>query len=176
MSDVQWVYYEVSGLNEAIQRIARSARILPIEIKRAVRLSGFLVERRMKLNLSGPAHLKYAYRDAGTKARRMEALITGEDTSRILTSNRRRGGSRYSVTSNTNPYPGTRTGNLKNSVDSRSQDSGFATAIGPSAAYGTYLEFGTKKMQPYPFVGPTLEQTRDDIIAEFQDAVRRSVQ
>lgn len=177
MSDIRWIDYEVSGLNETIQKIAQTAGVLPAEIKRAVRTSGLIVERRMKLNLSGPAHMKYTYRDSGTKRQRMEALITGEDSSRILATNRRkRLGSRYTVTVNNNPFPGVRSGFLRGSVDSRSMDAGYATAIGATAAYAPYLEHGTSKMKPYPFVGPTLEQTKGDIIGEFQEAVRRSIQ
>lgn len=55
------------------------------------------------------------------------------------------------------------TGNLKSSIgtsDLRAMGtSGSIEAeIGPTANYGIYLEFGTSRMAPQPFMGPALEK------------------
>ena len=39
-----------------------------------------------------------------------------------------------------------------------------------------WLEFGTKKMPPHPFVGPTKDKTRDNVIRRIDTAVTRTLQ
>lgn len=52
------------------------------------------------------------------------------------------------------------TGNLKNSIGSRivSDATGVEAIIGPTAAYGKFLEFGTSRMAPRAFMGPSLDR------------------
>lgn len=47
------------------------------------------------------------------------------------------------------------TGYLKNSI-SRDVD-GLRAEIGPTASYGVFLEFGTSRMPPQPYMGPALD-------------------
>lgn len=51
------------------------------------------------------------------------------------------------------PY---RTGNLSNSVGYDLY--GLEAEIGPTASYGIYLEFGTSRMAPRPYMKPALEK------------------
>lgn len=55
------------------------------------------------------------------------------------------------------------TGNLKGSIghsDARSvgRSGTLAIEIGPTASYGAYVEFGTSRMAPQPFMGPAADQ------------------
>lgn len=48
------------------------------------------------------------------------------------------------------------TGNLRNSI---SRDlMGLKAEIGPTAAYGAYVEFGTSRMAPEAYMGPALDR------------------
>lgn len=64
------------------------------------------------------------------------------------------------------------TGNLRNSITTIMQGDGrFATmqaSIGPTAHYGGYVEYGTSRMAPQPYLGPAL----DAVKPEFEAAMR----
>lgn len=52
------------------------------------------------------------------------------------------------------------TGNLKNSIgaDVSVSATTIDSQIGPTAAYGRFLETGTSRMGPHPFMGPALDR------------------
>jgi HK97 gp10 family phage protein len=55
------------------------------------------------------------------------------------------------------------TGNLKGSIghsDLRTvgQSGALEATVGPTAAYGVHLEFGTSRTAPQPFMGPALDR------------------
>lgn len=57
------------------------------------------------------------------------------------------------------------TGNLRNSI---SRDvKGLEAEIGPTAAYGHYVEFGTSRMGPHAFMGPSFDRHA----GEFEQAL-----
>lgn len=47
------------------------------------------------------------------------------------------------------------TGNLKNSISS--DIDGLSAEIGPTAEYGMYVEYGTSRMRPQPYMGPAVD-------------------
>ena len=49
------------------------------------------------------------------------------------------------------------TGNLKNSIGVEIVDD-LTVVIGPTAAYGAYVEFGTSKMSPRPYMNPATDR------------------
>lgn len=49
------------------------------------------------------------------------------------------------------------TGNLKSSITTSRNASGFAAEVGPTANYGIFLELGTSRMPPQPFMGPAAD-------------------
>lgn len=55
------------------------------------------------------------------------------------------------------PY---RTGNLRNSIghDITNSDGATEAEIGPTAGYGIFLEHGTSRMAPHPFLGPAFDR------------------
>ena len=48
------------------------------------------------------------------------------------------------------------TGNLRNSITSDIR--GLSGAVGPSAHYGRYVEEGTSRMGPQPYMGPATDR------------------
>ncbi len=46
-----------------------------------------------------------------------------------------------------------------------------AWAVGPTAEHGMYLELGTRKMAPRPFLKPALERVRNDFFRELEEKV-----
>lgn len=54
------------------------------------------------------------------------------------------------------------TGNLRNSISSTIQGTGnskvMSAEIGPTAEYGIYVELGTSRMGPQPYMQPALEE------------------
>lgn len=53
-----------------------------------------------------------------------------------------------------------RTGNLRNSItaDIENYPSVVSAEVGPTAEYGAYVEFGTSKQAPQPYLGPAADR------------------
>ena len=61
------------------------------------------------------------------------------------------------------------TGMLRNSIGTTISNGGLSAEIGPTVHYAPYLEFGTRRMRPQPFMGPAADQH----FPEFTEAVSR---
>ena len=48
---------------------------------------------------------------------------------------------------------------------------GATLKVGPNALYAPFLELGTSRMEPYPFVGPTFNDKGDRAVEMIQDEV-----
>lgn len=60
------------------------------------------------------------------------------------------------------------TGNLRGSIG---VDLGAMSAtIGPTASYGPYLEYGTRRMAPRPYMGPAF----DKVAPSFEEALGKA--
>lgn len=58
------------------------------------------------------------------------------------------------------------TGNLRNSISS---DVGALSAeIGPTAEYGIYVEYGTSRMAPQPFMGPAFDANVEGLVRAME--------
>lgn len=68
------------------------------------------------------------------------------------------------------------TGNLRNSIGTDftgdGRNTGMEAAVGPTAAYGKFLEYGTSRMSPRAFMGPALDRHA----AAFQAALEQALQ
>ena len=61
------------------------------------------------------------------------------------------------------------TGHLRGSISTTISNGGLSAEIGPTASYGAYVEFGTRRMRPQPFMRPAADQH----FPEFTEAVAR---
>lgn len=70
-----------------------------------------------------------------------------------------------------------KTGNNRRSIHSDVVDSGnlIAAKIGPSTDYGVYLEFGTRRMAPRPYMRPAFEGNRDNVTAVIKSNVQSAI-
>ena len=59
-------------------------------------------------------------------------------------------------------HPQVQTGRLRSSITHNVNPG--EVEIGTNTVYGKYLEFGTSKMPPYPWLFPAVEESRNDII------------
>ena len=63
------------------------------------------------------------------------------------------------------PPEGASTGATANSIGVDLEDGGLAASIGPTPSYAAYLEFGTRRMSPRPFMGPALDAVEPSFTA-----------
>jgi len=59
-------------------------------------------------------------------------------------------------------HPQVQTGRLRSSITHETDE--LSATIGTNVEYGKFLEFGTSKMPPYPWLFPAVEMQRDKII------------
>lgn len=73
------------------------------------------------------------------------------------------------------------TGNLQGSIKPEFSQDGMSVSIKPEATnkandyYGQYVEFGTYKMAPEPYMKPSGEKVSADLDDEFETIVRKAV-
>lgn len=68
--------------------------------------------------------------------------------------------------------PRTRLGNLRASIDRESKDDGLTQRVGTSFKYGFWLEWGTVKMKPRPWLRPALRNNLDKITELITNGMR----
>lgn len=71
------------------------------------------------------------------------------------------------------------TGNLRNSISTTITGSGSATEIGaeigPTANYGDYVETGTSRMRPQPYMGPAMDRNVPAWVAAIEQIATRDL-
>lgn len=84
------------------------------------------------------------------------------------------GGNRYQhVAAGPGEAPNTDTGRLVNSL--KVWPEGHNTRVGSDVIYGKYLEFGTQRMQPRPFMVPAKELAEKTKRKRLQSAIDREL-
>jgi HK97 gp10 family phage protein len=56
-----------------------------------------------------------------------------------------------------------RTGNLRNSIQTDVESDGLTAHVGTGVEYAAYVEFGTRRMAPRPYLAPAAEAVRAQI-------------
>ena len=71
--------------------------------------------------------------------------------------------------------PHLRTGTLRRSIDQETFRRGrdFVGRVGTNLKYGAFLEYGTRRMQPRPYLRPSLDAQRGRIASRLAAAFKR---
>ncbi len=74
-------------------------------------------------------------------------------------------------------YPRVRTGNLRKSIYSKAYEraSEVIGMIGTQVIYGRFLEEGTRKMKPYPFLRPTVTKNESKLSEFITDHIAKEL-
>jgi HK97 gp10 family phage protein len=67
---------------------------------------------------------------------------------------------------------GYQTGATKRSIGLDITEGGFTAEVGPETEYSPYVEYGTRYMQPQPFVKPSLDEQKGKFQSDMQKLVR----
>lgn len=59
------------------------------------------------------------------------------------------------------------TGNLKNSITTDIAEDGMSAEVGPTASYASYVELGTARQAPQPYLIPAAEE----VVPQFEKAI-----
>ncbi|MFI7691784.1 HK97-gp10 family putative phage morphogenesis protein [Nonomuraea sp. NPDC049655] len=60
------------------------------------------------------------------------------------------------------------TGNLKNSIGVDFDPDGYGFEAGATANYAGYVEFGTSRMAPQPYLGPAFARTSEQFVEAIE--------
>lgn len=64
------------------------------------------------------------------------------------------------------------TGNLKRGIGLQITDGGLTANVSPSADYASYPEFGTRFMEPQPYLGPAFEEQKGEFKKDMKKLVK----
>lgn len=62
------------------------------------------------------------------------------------------------------------TGELRRSIETTSTGAARAE-VGPTVRYGAFVEFGTYKDSPQPYMGPAVDQHGGDLVDEIENLI-----
>lgn len=71
--------------------------------------------------------------------------------------------------------PASDTGRLVSSIRTNYRNGGLVATISASTAYAAYLEYGTRKMAPRPFMRPALANKREEVEELLASSVQRAL-
>lgn len=113
----------------------------------------------------------------GTEAIRnhaIESIMKGPKTGRVYTRGLNKSGKSYKVHIASAPGepPANDTGFLVSTITTNYDMQQLRGTVNCSAAYGPFLEFGTKKMQPRPFMRPAVAAKRELIQKDMANEIR----
>lgn len=74
-------------------------------------------------------------------------------------------------------YPRVRTGNLRRSIYNKAYEraSDVIGMIGTNVVYGKFLEEGTRRMKPYPFLRPTITRNETKLEKFINDRIAQEL-
>lgn len=126
------VFGSVKGFRETIANLAKLGEAAKLETMKLVEKTAINVQREA-----------------------VRSIQRGPKTGRVYT----RGGTTHRASAPGQP-PATDTGALASSVQRVTSDDGMQAAVGTGLDYGAHLEFGTKDIEPRPWLYPALEKNR----------------
>ena len=63
-------------------------------------------------------------------------------------------------------------GDTADSIIAEFKDGGMTAKVGPTTAYSEHMEFGTRFMEPVPFIVPTVNEQKEKLKQDMQKLVR----
>lgn len=97
----------------------------------------------------GIAQLAVALHDAGPEAVEKAKTVVSK--------------SRHDVVAGAQAICPVDTGNLKNSIGVDFDEDGLGWEAGPTANYGAYVEYGTRRMAPQAYMGPSFDRVAAEV-------------
>jgi len=108
------------------------------------------------------------------------ALKIENDTKKLIATGSRsgvidsRGGITFRRSAPVEP-PKTDTGRLVSSIKKTKFKNGFEYLVGTNVTYGRFLEFGTTKMLPRPWLQPTFLKNKKEITKNIDNSVKKAL-
>jgi HK97 gp10 family phage protein len=102
----------------------------------------------------------------------VDGIISPPKTGRIYASKHRKGAKHQA--SAPGEFPAADSGRLHQSITHAMTDNGpdvYRAEVGANAPYSVFLELGTSKMAPRPYMSPAFDQTK----AENEDRIRKAI-
>jgi HK97 gp10 family phage protein len=106
--------------------------------------------------------------------RAVEGIINPPKTGRIYPSKHRKGAKHQA--SAPGEFPAADSGRLHQSITSveASKEALLRFETGTNVDYGTYLELGTSRMEPRPFMAPAFDENVGQVRIDVQNAIKRA--
>lgn len=135
-----------------------------------------LVERLGKINKATVAEVRRALLRGGLRVenRAVQGIIDPPKTGRIYPSKHRKGAKHQA--SAPGEFPAADSGRLHQSIthaEAPAPEGTIRVEVAANAPYATWLELGTSKMAPRPFMQPALTETTPAIRSDIAKAVQR---
>ena len=136
-----------------IWRGSKVTKSLKARARANVRDAALLVESMVKasMKLGGRVESGEAVIKAGTKQVKVDR-VSGEKAGKV-----------GSFSSNAGEIPRVQTGTLKRGITHEVHSVLPISRVGTNVKYGKWLEFGTRRMSPRPFMRPALERAKPHI-------------
>lgn len=136
----------IEGLDDAVRELIRKDPEVHRAIGGAMHEAAYIVEARVKAKVLEPPKTGRLYKRAKTVVH--QASAPGE-------------------------APASDTGNLVGNITQDVDESALEARISAQTPYAAALEFGTKKMEPRPFMRPALVESEKDVVDAVRDAIRK---
>jgi HK97 gp10 family phage protein len=141
----------VRGRRELVERLGRINKETQRQVRRALLRGGLRVENRAVEGIIDPPKTGRIYRSKHRKGKLHQASAPGE-------------------------FPAADSGRLHQSIthaEVPAPAGTIAVEVAANAPYATFLELGTSKMEPRPFMAPALRENEVRIRNDIAEAVRR---
>lgn len=141
---------QVRGLKQWNAKIGKISAKTRAEVRRALQRGALAIENRA-----------------------VEGIINPPKTGRVYKSKHRKGATHQA--SAPGEFPAADSGRLHQSITSVEASTGDTIRFetGGNVDYATYLELGTSRMEPRPFLTPSYDENIDKVKADVRAAVKR---
>lgn len=137
------------GINTLNIKLGKINAITRTEVFRALLRGGLVIEGRAVEGIIDPPKTGRKYRSRGSKAHMHQASAPGQ-------------------------FPAADTGELHTSITTLPIEPAMRVEVGANTPYAGYLEFGTTRMEPRPFMKPSYDEKAPAIVADVRAAVARA--